>query len=81
MKKHKSSKFLYKISSIHCFKFLTRNGFSKITQSKTHQLLIGPSLPPKAQLLWSSAVNALISEIWLESNQCIFGNVYKSWFD
>lgn len=45
------------------------------------QLLVGPSLASKSQLVWLNAVKVLVSEIWFERSQRVFHDTSKDWSD
>lgn len=45
------------------------------------QIVVGPALKKKPQLLWSNAVKALLSKLWFERNQQVFHDKASSWLD
>ena len=45
------------------------------------QILSGPDLMKTSSILWCNAVKALLVEIWLERNPCVFHNTTSVWYD
>jgi len=54
--------------------------FDKMFKSNVLQVLIGPKLNSRPRLIWSNAVKAILSEIWLERNQRVFHDKASPWF-
>ena len=53
--------------------------FDKVFKKNVLQLLIGPKLKSRPNMIWSNAVKALLFEIWFERNQRVFHDKASPW--
>lgn len=70
------SNFSYSfLNSRACWFFIEHSvGFSNVFKENVLHPFIGPCLAPKANILWITAVKALLSKLWSERNQRMFPN-------
>lgn len=81
--------FIYYFSALSLFQFCWSAWFSQFNMSWVYgedsrssiPLLCGPNFLTKARLLWINASKAILSDIWSERNQRIFGDKSLEWVD
>ena len=53
----------------------------EVLKDNVVQILVGPSLKPKSQLLWSNEVKAILAELWFERSWRVFQDKALAWMD